>query len=865
MRPAPPPELVDLLTRLGLALPGEVRGMWGRVRRLARDLPAFESVWVDALAQARKLTPYQAAQINVGRGESLAIGPYVIAAPLPGTSFAATYRACQRTSTSERLLTVVPLSGRNRSAMLAQVESLIRQCAIIDDPAIVAIRQCGLEGSGLETAKAEPDRLWVDCSLVDGVTAQQWMVHNGRFPSEAVLEIARQMAAGLAACEHAEVVHGDLSAGQLWLSRANRHSSWVRLPMPGLRAIVRPVEGFTHADLDPVAYDGLAPERIRDGTLPTVASDLFACGCLWWNLLTGRPPLTGATALAKMRASLSGRILDVRELAPDTPQPLAEMIAACMQRDPQARPQSFAVVVERLGVPTRQGAAALARCLHVGSRPLGISSHTPRIRPLRPARWRQGFASTSSRRRMPVRVQPLTALAATGALLIVAVATWPVWKSATTGYEPPTGRALTAHREPPARASATPKSDRPGDNLAAQSPVVLRGQLPERANAEHAAVGTLEASDTANTKGGRGSIVLATATRPLHNNAGVNEGPNSGADFVLPAGRAVAWTDVRLQAGQIVRGPEGKRSTVLVSQMGAKVAVEDVRFENIDFVFSKAAPDEESKSSTDKNPDLASLVRVSAFHCEFHGCTFRSGAEVRRQPAAITWQLPAAMDTGAVARRIGKLQFSDCVMSDVAAGVRCQNSNAKSGGELSVEMTNVLHLGPGPLASLEDWPRVGEPVVLRLQHSTVRNASGLVECRYEEIPSQAGKIRIEAIDSVLVPESARGLVILRGDTNPALMLPAIDVSGNGSVLARDTPLIEWQQMDGHSQVATERHVAADGGVSSQGLVRGEVEFEGPADGEPTDSRVVRWQAPLRSGQPPGIGEIPLKRPVRAGR
>ena len=71
--------------------------MWGRVRRLARDLPAFESVWVDALAQARKLTPFQAAQINAGRGESLAVGPYVLAAPLPGTgSFAATYRARQR-------------------------------------------------------------------------------------------------------------------------------------------------------------------------------------------------------------------------------------------------------------------------------------------------------------------------------------------------------------------------------------------------------------------------------------------------------------------------------------------------------------------------------------------------------------------------------------------------------------------------------------------------------------------------------------------------------------------------------------------------------------------------------------------------
>jgi len=73
----PPQPLVDLLSRLGLATSADVERMRRRVRRLARDLPVFESVWVDALAQARVITPYQAAEINAGRGERLAIGPYV--------------------------------------------------------------------------------------------------------------------------------------------------------------------------------------------------------------------------------------------------------------------------------------------------------------------------------------------------------------------------------------------------------------------------------------------------------------------------------------------------------------------------------------------------------------------------------------------------------------------------------------------------------------------------------------------------------------------------------------------------------------------------------------------------------------------
>ena len=75
MRETPPQNLIDQLQRLELASGQQVRGMYGRVRRLARDLPLFESVWVDALAQARILTPYQAAELNAGRGDRLR-GPW---------------------------------------------------------------------------------------------------------------------------------------------------------------------------------------------------------------------------------------------------------------------------------------------------------------------------------------------------------------------------------------------------------------------------------------------------------------------------------------------------------------------------------------------------------------------------------------------------------------------------------------------------------------------------------------------------------------------------------------------------------------------------------------------------------------------
>src|SRR6476660_3980159 len=91
MQQGPSAKLLDLLARHSLATADQVARMAPRVRKLAGELPEFDSVWIDALAQAGVLTPYQAAQINAGRGDSLARGDYVVLHPIASPYYAACF------------------------------------------------------------------------------------------------------------------------------------------------------------------------------------------------------------------------------------------------------------------------------------------------------------------------------------------------------------------------------------------------------------------------------------------------------------------------------------------------------------------------------------------------------------------------------------------------------------------------------------------------------------------------------------------------------------------------------------------------------------------------------------------------------
>jgi len=741
----PPPKLVKLLEELGLATASQVASIRGRARRLARQLPLLESVWVDALAQARRLTAWQAAEIRAGRGEQLRVGPFVLEQPLEWPDFGAAYRARQIDSRAAVRL-VVWATKLGQPDPLGRLESLASRA-----PELTA---AGV--SPIVTAGADGPLRYVAARWLPGISAAEWMVHHGRFSPAAVLEIARQMAAALAALERAGVCHGDLSPRGLLLTEAGQ----AVLLQPGVRAIVRPVEGIAYADLQPAAYDYLAPERAA-GSAATPSGELYSAGCVWWHLLAGRAPRSGGSSLAKLRAALGGRLPDIGQLVQSIPQPLAEAIAGCTANDVGARVPSAVRLTSLLGPSSRAGRASLRRCL--SGEVWSPTSFDP-------------FPATRRPKRLRGVLPAALAALLVGAATVGALA----WQGVI---------ALKSKPEAPPVATSPAPTNPPTPKLAASS-------APS------------------------GPAALAAA------------GP-------------VAAESLSLSAGMRVGRPDGQRVQLQVPAAGLRVPVDNVSFENVDFLWS---------ASPAVRPTEAAMIRLHAGRAEFRGCTFRVAAGPQ-PPVAIRWAHPADDADATLSLPSGKLRLADCVFEAIDAAVECRTC-----GPTALECSNLLQVGGGPLIRALHWPTAEESLRVNLVRVTLRNTGGVLLCHYEKVAAAPGPLVIQAVQSGLFPDRGKALIGLVGTESPTGLIEVIQWTGQGSLMGVDAPMAMWLPPKG---VATP---VDDARLAISGIARSEVEFAGPVAAGPAGSQILSWQGPLRSPDPPGadITRLPIASPSRKG-
>lgn len=333
MREFPPDSLIARLVELRLCTTADLQRAARRVRRMTRDLPAFDSVWVDALVQSQALTTFQARWLESHPPESLLAGEYVLRDGLSADSRSPTFvaRAANRRPV---VLKRLALTADELPAVELRLQLLVERARNCQTPHLAAAFALVPSEGGI----------FIASPFVAGLDLSQLLVRRGRFPAAVVATILDQLLTALAVWHATGAVHGDLRLSKLRLSNRGQ----LVLVDAGVRTALTP-ELLVHRVESPEEADVIAPERIGTNQPATAATDLYAAGCVCWQMLTGRPPHLTADPLAKLAAHQARRIPDVRELAPDTPAELAELICQLTSPDPQQRPASAEAARRHIG------------------------------------------------------------------------------------------------------------------------------------------------------------------------------------------------------------------------------------------------------------------------------------------------------------------------------------------------------------------------------------------------------------------------------------------------------------------------------------------------------------------------------------
>ncbi len=285
------------------------------------------------------------------------LGPYEILAPIGAGGMGEVYRA--RDTRLDRTVAIKVLTG-----MLAadpesrqRFEDEARAIAALNDPHICTIHDVGREG----------DLEYLVLEFLEGETLADRLKRTGPMPVGDALPIAIQIGEALDRAHRAGIAHRDLKPGNVMLvKRAGAAASDVKLLDFGLasRPSARPaaLDASLVATMAPsmmatrpatatastqmsgtVQY--MSPEQL-DGQPGDHRADIFAFGCVLYEMLAGRKAFEGHTAIAAIAAIMSTDPAPIPALASS---PLVDhVMRRCLEKDPERRWQNIGDVMREL-------------------------------------------------------------------------------------------------------------------------------------------------------------------------------------------------------------------------------------------------------------------------------------------------------------------------------------------------------------------------------------------------------------------------------------------------------------------------------------------------------------------------------------
>ena len=255
-------------------------------------------------------------------------GRYALEMLVGSGGMADVYRAKDQLLERTVAVKILHQQYENDTEFIARFQREAKAAARITHPNIVNVYDVGVaEG-----------RHYIVMEYVPGRTLKERIKEEGPVPAAQALHIARQIAGALAQAHTNNLVHCDIKPHNILVMPDGN----VKVADFGIaRAVTESTMTYNDNIMGSVHY--FSPEQAR-GTIITPKSDVYSLGVVLYEMLTGRIPFDGNTAVSIARKHLEEEPQPVRSLVPSIPPVVEALVTRMMAKDPALRPDSRMLV-----------------------------------------------------------------------------------------------------------------------------------------------------------------------------------------------------------------------------------------------------------------------------------------------------------------------------------------------------------------------------------------------------------------------------------------------------------------------------------------------------------------------------------------
>ncbi|HWE59801.1 MAG TPA: protein kinase [Solirubrobacteraceae bacterium] len=446
------------------------------------------------------------------------------------------YRARDRVLDRVVAVKMLPLDRAQDSTAVARFEREARAAAALSHRNIVAVFDFG----------ADAETRFIVMEYLRGQSLAELVHEQGAIAVGEAVEIIAQVAEALAAAHAAGIVHRDIKPANVMV---DDHGHVKVLDFGIARLTSGTSLTQTAMVIGSAAY--LAPELIR-GTSADARSDIYAIGCVLYELLAGQPPFTGELAAAVLHQHNTAAPAPLTRLNPAVPAALDGLVQSMLAKEPSDRPQDADAVISALSAVDVAGEEGVATL------PLGdaIAATLPLEAPTRviPARPTTRAAASGSRTRGAVLAAAVLVL---GLLVFVLLGS--------TGGPKAAPGAHTGRKSGTTNTNAVkhPTTSTASTNTATNTVATNTASTPQTVDSAVASIGTLAARDLQ-----AGTVATPAANAIIGDAQGLLTASQNGQSGPALAGLVKLGSDITsaAQHGQIsasaLRGLNGAAASL---------------------------------------------------------------------------------------------------------------------------------------------------------------------------------------------------------------------------------------------------------------------------------------------------------------